>query len=498
MKKLVLMICVALSGACAVASKLTCPPGQLDCKVEQNDAGNVSANMGVNVMKPDGGDMAGLQASDAALSALQPDAEPPAADGGGAPSAQQDAGRTDAPEDDAGPEEHVPPGPIDKVDLLFVVDNSNSMSAKQASLKEALPGFIQALTTGMRASGEPSGYPALRDLHVGVVSTDMGIAGVEFSGCHADGGDDGRLQHTPHGTDCQSSYPEFLSFDAGANADSAQLARDFGCIATLGTGGCGFEQSLEAPLKALWPSVYVNSAGKTVTPNPITFLSTTAEGTLGRGDLPAAQGGNLGFLRNDPSDPSLIALILLSDEDDCSVRTTEILRPPSQLPNDSPYRSQDVNLRCFYNHDKLFDVQQRYLRGFRMLRTDPRRVVFAAIAGVPADLVDKAARSAVDLKDEGARDSWYEKILNDARMQEVVDPSTLPGTGTGNLVPSCNRMDPAAHLDFTAAPPRRIVQLAKLFGAQGIVQSICQDDFAPATDAVVDLIGAQLVAKPPR
>jgi hypothetical protein len=503
MKKLALL-CVALSGACAVSSNLTCPPGQLDCKTAQNEASDAAANMRNEPMKPTGSEMSDLHASDSAVPALQPDAESPAANGGAATSPQPDAGqpvdpgRTDAPEDDAGRDEHVPLGPIDKVDLLFVVDNSNSMIAKQASLKAALPGFIQELTTGMRATGEPSGYPALRDLHVGVVSTDMGTAGVNIGACNADGGDDGRLLHTPHGADCQTSYPDFLSFDAGGNPDSAQLARDFGCIATLGTGGCGFEQSLEAPLKALWPSVYVNSAGDTVTPNPITFLSTTPQGTLGHGDVPAAQGGNLGFLRNDPADPSLIALVLLSDEDDCSARTTEIFKPNSQLATDSPYRSQDINLRCFYNKDKLFDVQQRYFRAFRMLRADPRRVVFAAIAGVPADLVDQGARSAVDLSDQRARDGWYEQILKDARMQEVIDPSTQPGTGTGDLTPSCNRMDAATGHDLRAAPPRRIVELAKLFGAQGIVQSICQDDFAPATDAVVDLIGAQLVAKPPR
>jgi hypothetical protein len=40
--------------------------------------------------------------------------------------------------------------------------------------------------------------------------------------------------------------------------------------------------------------------------------------------------------------------------------------------------------------------------------------------------------------------------------------------------------------------------LAKLFGAQGLVQSICQDDFSPASDAIVTLIGEQLIAEPPR
>jgi hypothetical protein len=392
----------------------------------------------------------------------------------------------------------MPPGPIDKLDLLFVVDNSNSMVAKQASLKTALPSFIEALTTGTRPTGEASGYPALQDLHVGVVSTDMGSAGINFSSCHADGGDDGRLQHAPHGANCQVSYPAFLSFDAASNQDSSQFASDFACIAVLGTGGCGFEQPLEAQLKALWPSVFMDSSGHVVTPNPISFLSTTTQGTLGHGDVPAAQGGNLGFLRNEASDPSMIAVVLLTDEDDCSARNTQIFAPNSLLPADSPYRAEDVNLRCFDNPDKLYDVQLRYLTGLRKLRADEHRVVFAAIAGVPTDLVDKAALSAVDLHDERARDGFYDQILGDARMQNVVDPSTNPGTGTGNLVPSCNHRDAVSGLDSIAMPPRRIVQLAKLFGAQGLVQSICQDDLSPASDAIVTLIGEQLIAKPPR
>jgi hypothetical protein len=378
------------------------------------------------------------------------------------------------------------------------VDNSNSMIEKQASLKAALPAFIGALTTGTRPTGEPSGYPALQDLHVGVVSTDMGTAAIQFANCHADGGDDGRLQHTPHAANCQASYPAFLSFDAATNQDSAQFASDFACIAGLGTGGCGFEQSLEAPLKALWPSVYLDSAGKPVTPNPITFLSTTPQGTLGHADVPVAQGGNLGFLRNEVSDPSMIIVVLVTDEDDCSARTTEIFAPNSQLSSDSPYRAEDINLRCFDNPDKLFDVQNRYLNGLRKLRADEHRVAFAAIAGVPTDLVDKAALSAVDLGDEQARNGLYDHILGDTRMQEVIDPTTNPGSGLGNLLPSCKRRDAASGLDIVAAPPRRIVQLAKLFGAQGIVQSICQDDFTQATDAIVTLIGEQLIAKPMR
>jgi hypothetical protein len=392
----------------------------------------------------------------------------------------------------AGGKAATPRKPIARLDLLFVVDNTNSMAAEQQSLQAALPQFIQALTTGVSRSTWQPAFPPVRDLHIGVVSTDMGTAGFDFSSCRADGGDDGRLQSLPHGPDCAASYPAFLSYGMDTPAERSRLARDFACIAALGTGGCGFEQPLEAAFKALWPSTFRDAVGNTVEPNPYTFLSSTPEGTKGRGDVPSAQGGNLGFLRNDADDPSLIAVVVVTDEDDCSVRDSEVLKPANQLLPESPYRMQDSNLRCFLNKDKLHDVVTRYAKGLHWLRLDdPRRVVFAAITGIPTTLVDAQARAGLNFEDAAMRDQFYDHILNDPLMQEVVDPTTNPGTGTGNLTPSCSRSDATGQLS-TAYPPRRIVQLARSFGEQGIVQSICQDDFGPAIDGVVELIARQL------
>jgi hypothetical protein len=381
-------------------------------------------------------------------------------------------------------------GPIDKLDLLLVIDNTNSMLEEQAALQAAIPKLVQALTSGLRANGEATGFPAISDVHVGVVSTDMGIAGFELGACHADGGDDGRLQHTPHGANCAAGYPAFLSY-AGSDDYGQSLANDVECVANLGTGGCGFEQSLEAPLKALTPSQ--NAAGDG--PNAIRFLAADGGDQFGHGDVPSSQGGNQGFLRNDPaSGRSLIAVVVVTDEDDCSARSSDFLAAAHDLPNDSPYRGEDINLRCHDNPTLLFDVQNRYLAGLRALRPgDEQRVVFAAIVGVPAELVAPAAISGVDFVDAQARDAFYAGILNDPRMQETVDPTTNPGSGDGNLTPSCRTLE-ANGVVGSALPPRRIVSLAQAFGEQGLVQSLCQADFTPAIDAIVNLIGRQVVA----
>jgi hypothetical protein len=385
------------------------------------------------------------------------------------------------------------PPPVDKIDLLFMVDNSNSMAEEQAALREQFPRLMQALTSGRRSPDDPRPFPPVRDLHVGVVSSDMGIAGVNFgtgTNCLADGGDDGILQSIGRGAGCEAQYPGFLSFTAGADAE--QLVKDFACISMLGTGGCGFEQQLEAPLKALWPSVYADANNTIVDPNPIRFLANTPGGQLGHGDIPVQQGGNGGFLRNDPSSPSLIAIVVVTDEEDCSFSSPEFVLPASQLSMDSPYYKQDINLRCFFNPKLLYDVRQRYWRGFRGLRPgNEQRVVFAAIAGVPTDLVDAQARAAVDLSDVEAVSAFYERILDDPRMQAQIDPTSNPGTGTGNLVPSCTRVDTKGNT-ANAFPPRRIVELARAFGSNGMVQSICQDDFTPAIDAVVDMMAHRI------
>jgi hypothetical protein len=387
---------------------------------------------------------------------------------------------------------------VDKVDLLFMVDNSNSMAGEQASLKAQFPSVIKVLTTGMRTPDDMDPFPPAKDLHVGVVSSDMGIPGVEFGSCHADGGDDGRLQHSPHGDGCDANYPLFLSYNGDAKAgpltDPTKFSNDVGCIATLGTGGCGFEQQLESPLKALWPSVYTDANGN-VQANPIQFLATTPQGKLGKGDVPVAQGGNLGFLRNDPAQGlSLIAIVVVTDEEDCSVRTTEHLWPNNLLPDDSPYKKEvDINLRCYNHPDLSFDVMNRYYKGFRGLRPgNESLVVFAAITGVPTDTVDASVLAKTDFSNEASRNEFYTNILNDQRMQNEIDPSTMPGSGNGNLRPSCIRMVPGDPEPSTAYPPRRIVQLAQAFGENGIVQSICQDDFGPAMAAIINVIAKQL------
>jgi hypothetical protein len=400
---------------------------------------------------------------------------------------------------DAGPAEEPTCNPIDKLDLLLMIDNSNSMAGEQASLKRTLPGLIEALTSGKREASDPAPFPGVTDLHIGVVSSDMGIPGVELPpSCYSDGGDDGRLLNGSSGENCDASYPQWLTFDAAApnRAEAVtKLGNDLNCISSLGTGGCGFEQQLESPFKALMLKPPAGAQGP-LPFDPYRFISVTEEGTWGRGNVPAAQGGNLGFVRpSSDASPSLVVVIVVTDEDDCSVKSTDHLKPNNQLPEDSPYRQQDINLRCHLNKGPLYDIKARYYDGLRSLR--PGRedlVMFAAIAGVPSDLVSAEAMTQVDFEstDSASRQTFYDTILSDARMQDAIDPQSMPGSGQGNVTPSCVRAASGETMPSTAYPPRRIVELSKLFDKNSMIQSICQDDFSVPSRAIIDMIARKL------
>ncbi|MBX3272449.1 MAG: hypothetical protein KF729_19475 [Sandaracinaceae bacterium] len=357
---------------------------------------------------------------------------------------------------------------VDKVDLLFMVDNSNSMAEEQASLTAEFPRLINILATGDfdqdgNNDGEDDFEPVV-DLNVGVINSDMGVGGFTVPTCaRADFGDDGILQ-TRGRTDimgCMATYPNVLNFRPASGGDPAGFARDVACVATLGTGGCGFEQQLDAILKAVSPSAATTwtAAGF----NPPRFF----RDTFGHAD-----GANNGFVRDD----SVLAIIPLTDEEDCSALNPEIYNPSS-----ATYGGTDLNLRCFAYPETLHPVS-RYVDGLLQLRTRPGLLIYAPIVGIPVDLTPAA----------GARPDWDRLVsdnfdLRDDRMEERVDPS-MPS----RLVPSCNV--PGRGIAF---PPVRIVQVARGLEARGAgvtVQSICQDSFRGALGEVIRQIKSALGA----
>jgi hypothetical protein len=326
---------------------------------------------------------------------------------------------------------------VDSVDLLFMVDNSNSMSEEQASLAAGFPQLITALTTGDANADGTVDFPAVTDLHVGVITADMGVGGYTVPTCsNADFGDDGVLRTVGNTsiTGCAATYPAFLAFTAGS--DVGDFANDFACVATVGTGGCGFEQQLEATLKALTPS---------------TSRTRFHDDSTGH-----ANGANSGFLRPD----SVLGIVLVTDEEDCSAANPELFDPSSET------FTSDLNLRCFSYPSAVHPVS-RYVGGLIEARGRSGDVVFTAITGIPPDLAG----------------TDYGAMLADPRMVEQIDPS-MPT----RLSPSCNV--PGRGFAF---PPRRIVSVAQELSRRGsatTIESICQADFTSAIEAIADRVGA--------
>jgi hypothetical protein len=351
---------------------------------------------------------------------------------------------------DAGP--CVPLPPTDDVDLLFMVDNSSSMGEEQASLAEQLPRLFHILASGDRdptADADGDGVPnddgddfaPVSSLQVGVVTSDMGTGGFNVMSCSHEPnfGDDGVLQSSGNTAiaGCMATYPRFLAFRSGGN--SSEFARDVSCVAAVGTGGCGFERQLDAVLKAITPASCAEP------------WCTFDMGTRGHGDT-----ANAGFVRPD----SLLAIVVVSDEEDCSFADAD-------LANEMSTRySGTLNLRCFLNPTAVHPIS-RFVDGLLARRPAPERLVFSLIAGVPTDLTTATAS--------------YDQILDAPEMQEQIDPTTID-----RLRPSCNVAGRGI-----AFPPRRMVQVARDLeraGAGTAVTSICQADFSPAFDSIIEAI----------
>jgi hypothetical protein len=354
-----------------------------------------------------------------------------------------------------------------KLDLLIMVDNSNSMRDEQAALAAELPRMMEALLTGdLDGDGQPELAP-IEDVHVGVVSSDMGLVGIPGIDQCTGVGDDGVLRTVETNTDtCERSTESFLHYDADA-ASRADAANEISCRALLGVNGCGFEQQLEAMLKALTPSS-----------SDIDFWSEQGRtGGVGHGDT-----ANAGFLRNDPSDPSLIAVVLITDEEDCSNRDPAFLDPRASTTG--------LNTRCFHEGQlgaasKLHPVQ-RYIDGLRALRPGHDNLVFfGLIAGVPPDAVSRQALAEVDFSSAAERDTFYEALLDHPKMQEVIDRRESEDLFDDNLVPVCDR-----GMDAIAYPARRMVEVARGFGSNAVVQSICQESFTSGIEPILQRMAA--------
>ena len=273
-----------------------------------------------------------------------------------------------------------------EVDLLFVIDNSNSMEHEQKNLNKNFPKLIDALRTTKLGGKIPN-------VHIGVVSTDLGAGQYNLPSCERSGGDGGKLWNKQQAAGCPAPKDRWISYDdtrspptnilGGPTDPISKVKASFQCIAAIGLQGCGFEQTLQSARMALDPTLNVNN----------------------------------GFLRNDPKNnqDALLAVIFVTDEDDCSASISQLFDPSQQGLTDplgplTSFRCFEFGVQCecakgkcdrnttgprknCVPGGKYMHKVENFITFFKNLKKtpdgkpNPRRVLMAAIAG-PTERVE--------------------------------------------------------------------------------------------------------------
>jgi hypothetical protein len=310
--------------------------------------------------------------------------------------------------------------PISAIDIVFVVDNSGSMSQEQANLGRNFPVFMQQLAALQGG-----------DFRIGVVNTDLGGGATTMNGECAPttpGGDGGRFCHV-RGVDYCARCGVDASQGRFLRTVNPNLMGDlpgvFTCMASMGTSGCSFEHSLGA----LQKSLTLPENGDFVRPN------------------------------------AYLAFVIITDEEDCTA-------PPDSDMFATPDPAGDWSLRCYTeavvcngahptaaasshmldqcqvaNDGKLIPVNQLVQSILALKNNDPTMVIAAGIFGWPLPQNVANARHQIASGGQG---------------------------GTFTMQPVCNSPG-----NGNATPGYRVKSFVESFPNHEII-SICEGDFSGA------------------
>jgi hypothetical protein len=316
------------------------------------------------------------------------------------------------------------------IDLLVMVDDSSSMALAQGRF---VNGFPQLMTALQQA---PGGLP---NLHVAVVSSDMGAGNGTISACSGTG-KGGKFQNTPRGA-CTTSNLQagatFISNVDGVANYTGSLEAVFSCIAPLGESGCGFEQPFAAITRAL--------------------------GADGLGQPPPE---NQGFLRAD----AYLAIVMLTNEDDCSVPgqsslfSTGDMTLASQLGPVQGFRCNEFGHLC------SGAAPSRLAPNGQVTDTvHYSNCVSAEGSGLLKTIAETAAQIK-SLKPDPASQIVVAAITGPTTPYTVhwKNPSTTDTGPWPEITHSCVAPDTSF-----ADPSVRVNQLVQAFGDKGLTLSIC-------------------------
>lgn len=362
--------------------------------------------------------------------------------------------------------DELPRNRYEGVDLLLVVDDSYSMMGTRQILATKIFSLISALAEPLPGWA----FLPVHDIRVGVINTDVGLMYSDTPGpddinaclaaqypefitpspgsvielrdgeipCEAGGnrcpiGWECVLDDVHSNGTCYATRPEdrfltctdtsYLWAELRTAKSPAVLASEVACMANASVQGCGIEQTFSAALSAL--------------------------------------GRNPEFLRQN----HLLVVLVVSDEDDCSIKFPELFS--TQEWNDK----KSINVACGMNPQFLIPIPEIKHRLISFKDGDEKSVLFAAITGVPP--VASCEGSGVDLS----------ACANNPAMVNKVVELESNGQSSYHFANACVRSnnENATSDDFDsilseAKPALRHVELAKEFGERGWIYSICNDN----------------------
>ena len=348
--------------------------------------------------------------------------------------------------------------PREKVDILFVVDNSKSMVGEQRAIAESFSRFTAELDENF---GEGEYHIAV--ITTGLESEDCGPCPPDqpnYYSCINETGEGGRFQDLlgrNRGTVQEPEF-QFASDPTCRIMDSSSVDSCFydthmeqGVI-FVGVRGCGYERGLAPMRQAL--------------------------------ETPLLESWNHGFLRQEAQ----LVVVVISDEEDCG-EVGDITERIQGISGNACYYAakgigpdgslRDPQLGLPY---ELTSVQDYYDFLLGLKNGQASMVKFAAIVGVD------------DPFDPGATQITYESGDPNARINPICE---TPGCADACDPLSVNYV---SCLDYCRARPgTRYLGLAEMFGIgqgeNGFVDTICQPDFSETMVKLGEFVGCPKVFK---
>ncbi len=418
-------------------------------------------------------------------------------------------------------------GCTDMIDMLFVIDNSGTMGEEQINLARNFPLLINQLENLV----DSQGMPVNADVQIMVTTTDFDnplctpfhppeyepLKGAPVNtACTARIDDFTDLFNVPIPEACTNTCPvpvapdgNYIAFSNGVDnipdavvpvdidgdgVPESPAAQALACVGPQGVNGCGYESPLETMLQALNPHAAWNDGPDEDSPNPAPFLR---EGAL-------------------------LALAVITDEADCSVKDYTIMDneafhnidPMSGDPEQSSAICWNAGVECTGpDVDGVFSEchseEQEHLQPTwrytdylinELRENQGKEVIMLGILGVPLVTAhnpeppfEPTAGGVLALEYRNWRDGQYP-------AGDILPEEFMGGTNAADkqfdfgIGPGCTGTDELGNFTGQAIPPVRVREVCESLNLEGdngvrcCIESICDDDFSAAIGCLTGII----------